>query len=160
VNGMRIVLTVDEMSSKRGSRIARLLVLIGLLAVPACSPKVQAGAQAPEVLYTEFGDATYYARGFQGDRTASGLKLDNRKAVAAHRSFPFGTVARVTNLSNGKSVNVVVVDRGPYGKNRRQGAIIDLSRAAAEHLGIIHDGKVQVRVDVMKWGDEKSAEGH
>jgi peptidoglycan lytic transglycosylase len=143
------------MSSKKLAGIGKLLVLIGVLAVSACSPTVQAGAQEPEVLHTEFGDATYYACRFQGCRTASGLKFDNHKAVCAHGSFPFGTVARVTNLSNGKSVNVVVVDRGPYGKNRREGAIIDLSRAAAERLDIIQDGKVHVRVDVIKWEEEK-----
>ena len=49
-------------------------------------------------------------------------------------------------------MNIVVVDRGPYGKNRREGAIIDLSRAAAARLDIIHDGQVPVRVDVIKWG--------
>ena len=140
------------MSSERFAAVGRFLLLIGLFTLPACSPKVQAEAEEPEVLQTEFGDATYYANSFQGGRTASGLKFDNRKAVAAHGSFPFGTVARVTNLSNGKSVNVVVVDRGPYGKNRREGAIIDLSRAAAARLDIIHDGQVPVRVDVIKWG--------
>jgi rare lipoprotein A len=105
------------------------------------------------VLDTQIGYATFYAKHFQGDRTASGLKFDNRKAVAAHPSYPFGTVARVTNLENAKSVSVAIVDRGPYGKNRREGAIVDLSRAAAERLDMIHDGQVRVRVEVLIWGD-------
>ena len=113
-----------------------------------------AAAQTP-VIQTQVGNATFYAKNFQGDKTASGLKFDNRKAVAAHRRFPFGTVVRVTNLENGKSVNVTIVDRGPYGKNRREGTIIDLSRAAATRLGILHDGQVKVRVDVLEWGDGK-----
>jgi rare lipoprotein A len=73
--------------------------------------------------------------------------------VAAHRAYPFGTVVRVTNRANGKATTVVVVDRGPYGKNRREGAIIDLSRKAAESLGMIREGQVRVRVDVLEWGD-------
>jgi rare lipoprotein A len=105
------------------------------------------------VLDTQVGDATFYAQSFQGDRTASGVKFDHRKAVAAHRTYPFGTVARVKNLENGKSVSVVIVDRGPFGKNWREGAIIDLSRTAAQKLGMIHDGQVRVRIDVLAWGD-------
>src|SRR6185295_10995730 len=100
-------------------------------------------------------DATFYSKSSQGDKTASGSKFDNNKAVAAHRRLPFGTVVRVTNLDNGKSVNVTIVDRGPYGKNRREGAIIDLSRAAARQLDMIEDGQVRVRLDVLEWGNGK-----
>ena len=126
------------MSSERFAAVGRFLLLIGLFTLPACSPKVQAEAEEPEVLQTEFGDATYYANSFQGGRTASGLKFDNRKAVAAHGSFPFGTVARVTNLSNGKSVNVVVVDRGPYGKTAAKAplsiCLVRLPRASTSFM--------------------------
>jgi rare lipoprotein A len=73
--------------------------------------------------------------------------------MAAHRTYPFGTVVRVTNLGNRRSLNVVIVDRGPYGKNRREGAIIDLSRAAAEKLGIIKRGRARVKLEVLVWGD-------
>ena len=106
----------------------------------------------PSILAEQTGDATYYARFFQGRQTASGDIFDHRKAVAAHRTYPFGTVARVTNLRNGRKVNVVIVDRGPYGKNYREGAIIDLSRAAATHLDMIRDGQVEVTVEVLEWG--------
>src|SRR5262245_37260448 len=88
-------------------------------------------------LASEVGYATYYAQKFQGLTTASGTKFDNQRAIAAHRTYPFGTVARVTNIRTGKSVNVVIVDRGPYGKNRREGTVIDLSQKAAQNLGII-----------------------
>ena len=117
-----------------------------------CNKNVTAEEQI-KILHTQLGDATYYADSFHGELTASGRKLDNRKAVAAHRSFPFGTVARVTNLENGKTVTVVIVDRGPFGKNRREGAIIDLSRAAAVKLRMVRDGQVRVRVEVLAWGD-------
>lgn len=131
-------------------------MIVTLLAVPSCGDSAVVDAPAaPEnpVLHEQAGDATYYAHSFQGDLTASGRKLDNKRAVAAHRSYPFGTVARVTNLRNGKLVNVVIVDRGPYGKNRREGAIIDLSRSAAQNLGMMRDGQVEVLVEVLAWGD-------
>jgi rare lipoprotein A len=120
------------------------------LAVTGCK-SVEADDRK-QVLDTQLGDATFYARSFQGDRTASGSRFDNRKPVAAHRKYPFGTVARVTNLENGKTVQVVVVDRGPFGKNRREGAIIDLSRAAARQLGMLRDGQIRVRLEVLQWG--------
>jgi rare lipoprotein A len=128
------------------------LMLLLLVTLPACQTNEVAAQQEQPILETQLGDATFYARSFQGDKTASGLKLDNRKAVAAHRSYPFGTVVRVTNLENGRITNVVIVDRGPYGKNRREGAIIDLSREAAKDLDAITDGQVNVRLEVLKWG--------
>jgi rare lipoprotein A len=131
------------------------IVFISLIATLSfgCIDKAEAEGPKDQVLATEIGEATYYARYFQGEETASGLKLDNRTAIAAHRSYPFGTVARVTNLENGRAVRVVIVDRGPYGKNRREGAIIDLSRSAASQLGMLRDGQVKVRIDVLLWGD-------
>jgi rare lipoprotein A len=126
-------------------------VSLGLISLVACN-NVKA-AEKDKVLETQFGDATFYAKRFHGSLTASGVKFDNRKAVAAHRSYPFGTVVRVTNLENGKAVRVVIVDRGPYGKNHREGAIIDLSRATATQLGAIRAGQVRVKVEVLAWGD-------
>jgi rare lipoprotein A len=126
---------------------------VSLLTLPACSTTVKTDPHEETILDTQIGSATYYSRSFQGDLTASGRRFDNRKAVAAHPTYPFGTVARVTNLENERSVNVVIVDRGPYGKNRREGAIIDLSRAAAKDLGFIHEGQVEVKVEVLAWGD-------
>ncbi len=69
--------------------------------------------------------------------------------TAAHREFPFGTILRVTNLSNDKSVEVVVNDRGPVDKSR----IIDLSEAAARDIGMIEAGTAMVKIQVLKWGD-------
>ncbi len=127
---------------------------LAVLALAGCN-NVNAVDQGEKVLETQVGYATYYAQSFQGKETASGLKFDNRSALAAHPSYPFGTVARVTNLENGKRVSVVIVDRGPYGRNRREGAIIDLSHAAATQLGMIQDGQVKVRLDTLIWGDGK-----
>jgi peptidoglycan lytic transglycosylase len=124
-----------------------------LLTLPACTATAETEEHTESVLDTQNGDATFYGRRFQGDTTASGSKFDNRKALAAHLTYPFGTVARVTNLRNGRAVNVVIVDRGPYGRNRRQGAIIDLSRTAAEQLGFVRDGQVRVKLEVLAWGN-------
>ncbi len=101
------------------------------------------------------GDATYLADFFHGRESASGEIFDQRKLIAAHRSLPFGSRVRVINLKNGRSVNVRIVDRGPYGKNYREGTIIDLSKAAATRLRMLRDGQVHVRVVVLSIGDGK-----
>ena len=91
------------------------------------------------------GVASYYADKFQGRPTASGERFDQRKMTAAHRTLPFGTKARVTNPADGRSVVVRINDRGPFVKGR----VIDLSRAAAEKLGIVRAGLAQVKVEVL-----------
>src|SRR5215831_11505705 len=122
------------------------------LASPSAIYAEKVPASLP-VLKTQIGDATFYASRFQGRKTASGRIFDKNKAMAAHRTFPFGTVVRVTNLRNMRSVNVVIVDRGPYGKNRREGAIIDVSPSAAEKLGILRTGQARVKLEVLVWGN-------
>jgi rare lipoprotein A len=96
------------------------------------------------------GEATFYADQFEGRRTASGIPFRQNQLVAAHRDFPFGTVLRVTNSRNDRSVNVRVVDRGPFGTEQ---TIIDLSRRAAEQLGYIEAGRTPVQVEVLQWGN-------
>jgi rare lipoprotein A len=93
------------------------------------------------------GLASYYARSLDGRRTASGIAFDNDAMMAAHPTFPFGTVVRVTNLANGRSVAVRVVDRGPARRARREGVIIDVSRAAAAQLDFLDDGRTRVRIE-------------
>lgn len=101
-----------------------------------------------KVLLTEEGMASYYSTGFNGKRTASGEIFNKNAFTAAHREFPFGTLLRVTNLGNDKSVDVTVNDRGPFKKGR----IIDLSEAAARAIGMIQSGTAEVRIQVLKWG--------
>jgi rare lipoprotein A len=96
------------------------------------------------------GEATFYADKFEGRRTASGIPFRQNQMVAAHRDFPFGTVLRVTNTRNDRSVNVRVVDRGPFGAEQ---TIIDLSRRAAQQLGYIEAGRTPVQVEVLEWGN-------
>jgi rare lipoprotein A len=100
----------------------------------------------------QVGLATFYGREFHGDKTASGERYDPDALTAAHRTWPFGTVVRVTELESGRNVVVRITDRGPFGKNRRKGAIIDLSRAAARQLRMVDDGVIRVRLNVIRWG--------
>jgi rare lipoprotein A len=91
------------------------------------------------------GLASWYGPGLYGRRTASGTVHTGAALTAAHRSLPFGTRVRVTNLNNGRAVVVVVDDRGPFVRGR----VIDLSLAAARRLGMVRDGVVPVRLDVV-----------
>jgi rare lipoprotein A len=104
------------------------------------------------ILEAREGFASYYARGFDGKPAASGARFNTSSMVAAHPTYPFGTVVRVTNLKNGRSVHVRIVDRGPTRGPRGDGVIIDLSRAAAGALGFIRDGRTRVRLEVLSWG--------
>lgn len=92
------------------------------------------------------GQATYYSDRLAGRSTASGEPYRPEKLTAAHRSWPFGTVVRVTNRRNQKSVEVRINDRGPFGRRKR---IIDLSRRAAEQLKMIKAGVVPVTVRIL-----------
>lgn len=107
---------------------------------------------SPRILQAATGQATYYADHFEGRRTASGIPFRQNQMVAAHRSFPFGTLLRVTRAGSDRSVNVRVVDRGPFGGGSER-PIIDLSRRAATELGFIDAGRAAVRVEVLEWGD-------
>lgn len=91
------------------------------------------------------GVASWYGRQFHNRKTASGKKFDKWAMMAAHRTLPFGTMVRVTNLDNGTSCIVEITDRGPYVGHR----VIDVSRAAAEELGFLSQGTAHVRLDVI-----------
>jgi rare lipoprotein A len=125
-----------------------ILVLVAafLAACGASHPKHAASAAggSPGV---QKGKAVYYSSVFNGKKTASGEIYDESKLTAAHRSLPFNTLVKVTNLKNGKSVVVKINDRGPFGKKER---IIDLSLAAARQIGMLKAGVVDVKVEVQK----------
>ena len=110
------------------------------------STGIKCGKAKAAKLYTATGEASYYADKFNGRTTASGEKFSNSKLTAAHRTLPFGTMVRVTYLKTGKSVTVRINDRGPQKKSR----IIDLSRKAADQIGMTRDGVGQVRVEQIK----------
>lgn len=105
-----------------------------------------AGAQV------QTGKASFYADSFEGSTTASGEKYKASKLTAAHKILPFGTVVRVTNLATQAQVEVTINDRGPY----KEGRVIDLSRAAAEKLGMINTGVADVKIEIVDAGDGKT----
>jgi rare lipoprotein A len=108
--------------------------------------------RTPSPSSVQIGLASYYGPGFDGGQTANGEIFDQRKLVAAHRTLPFGSVVRVTNLASGRSVVLRVIDRGPYGRNHRKGCIIDVSKGAARRLRFLREGLVYVRVQVLRFG--------
>ena len=91
------------------------------------------------------GLASYYGSYHQGLRTASGETFDMRSMTAAHRTLPFGTQVRVTNLANGRAVVVRITDRGPFVRGR----MLDVSYAAARRLGLVRCGTAQVSMEVI-----------
>lgn len=121
------------------------------------SPTVEARARTATIPDTTPGNATaegrligaggasYYADRFHGRRTASGEAFNKHALTAAHRTLPFGTRVQVTNPTNGRSVVVRINDRGPF----HGGRVIDLSRSAAERIGIVARGHGQVRLSII-----------
>ncbi len=100
--------------------------------------------------YYETGVASWYGPNFQGKTTASGETFDMNELTAAHKSLPFGTRVRVTDLASNRQVVVRINDRGPFIKGR----IIDLSKQAAEELGIVNSGTAEVGLQVIEWGND------
>ncbi len=94
------------------------------------------------------GMASWYGPGFNGKRTASGERFRQSQLTAAHKTLPFGTIVRVTNLQNARSVDVRINDRGPFVRGR----IIDLSKGAAQQLRMISTGVIPVEVRVLRLG--------
>ncbi|MBN3757643.1 septal ring lytic transglycosylase RlpA family protein [Paraburkholderia sp. Tr-20389] len=106
------------------------------------SPQSEAIAAQPQSGTIQTGNASWYARKFQGRRTASGERFDNRSLTAAHRTLPLGTYVRVTSLATARSVVVRINDRGPFVSGR----IIDLSLAAADELGLTRAPSTRVQI--------------
>ena len=126
------------------------------------SPKGEAGGETTKpaesnqprnpsgkILLTLEGVASYYADEFHGKQTSNGEIYDMNDLTAAHRTFPFGTKVRITNLENGRTVVVRVNDRGPF----HEGRIIDLSLGAAKELDLVKTGTARVRIEVLEWGN-------
>ncbi|MCU0343902.1 MAG: septal ring lytic transglycosylase RlpA family protein [Ignavibacterium sp.] len=104
--------------------------------------------KSSDVLEIETGTASFYANEFNGKKTANGEIYDMNGLTAAHPSYPFNTVVKVTNLDNGKSIEVRINDRMPNFKGR----IIDLSLAAARKIEMINAGIQEVKLEVLRWG--------
>jgi len=137
------------------TRSLSIAMLALAVCVSACARRVPTPTPSTgaRVLETREGLASFYGEAFQGRTTASGRPFDMNEMVAAHPRYAFGTLLRVTNLTNGQSVNVRVQDRGPAQRAQSAGVIIDVSRGAAEALGFVRQGRVRVRLEVLEWGD-------
>jgi len=108
--------------------------------------------QSAPALATLEGEASYYGNGLAGHATASGEPYRPQAFTAAHRKLPLGTILRVTRHDGTRSVYVRINDRGPYGSSRR---ILDLSHAAAEQLGMLRAGVLEVRAEVVEYGKKR-----
>jgi rare lipoprotein A len=139
---------------RRGRAGLALLALAALLA-PGCAPLLdrlpggRAARDGPR--HHQVGIASWYD---PGRRTVRGVRYDGGDLTAAHRTLPYGTLVRVTNLENGRSVAVVVNDRGPFVRGR----VIDVSVPAARRLGIVRRGLARVRLEVLRRGGAAAGE--
>lgn len=129
------------------------LAIAGAMLIPSCATQANAtGSSARaetewKVTSVQTGKASWYGvRCNGGTRTASGERLTNDAATAAHKTLPMGSKVRVTNLDNGKSEVVRINDRGPYTRGR----VIDVTSGVAERLGFLSRGIVSVKVEVLK----------
>lgn len=116
-----------------------------LLALPAAAQEVDDNDDAVVETEVATGMASYYSREIAGNRTANGERCDPNDLTAAHRTLPFGSKVRVTNLLNGQSVVVRINDRGPFGRGR----VIDISHAAAKEIGMHRSGTARVKLALL-----------
>lgn len=126
-------------------------ILVGLAGARAASPADQ--IHQPRHWY-EFGIASWYGQFFQGRTTASGEPYNENALTCAQRELPLGSVIKVTNLRNQRSVVVRVNDRGPVPQDR----VIDLSHAAAQRLGFSKKGLAPVKIELIRAGSERPEE--
>ena len=125
--------------------VVSALTLLLLILGSGCASHRPSSVARPQPGSEQIGTASYYAREFQGRKTASGERYDMNRLTAAHRTYPFGTTLRVTHLGNGKNVVVRINDRGPFARGR----VIDLSLAAARRLDMVRSGTAQVRIEAI-----------
>lgn len=132
---------------------ALVVILISTLMWGCSSVKPTSGSAQPATTssvdragYVETGKASFYAHEHQSKKTASGELYDLQQNTAAHRTLPFGTRVRVTNMENGKSVVVKINDRGPFVKNR----ILDLSQVAFDSIADASSGLIEVKIEVIE----------
>ena len=118
--------------------------ILGIVFLAACAIVPLSGE--------EIGYASYYAGKFQGRLTANGEIFDTKRFTAAHKTLPFNTIVRVTNIENDETTFVRINDRGPF----VEGRVIDLSRVAAASIGMVAAGIARVRVDVVSLGDNQT----
>ena len=132
----------------RTVRLGAAIAVASLVALSGCATAPRKVDHPP---VEQSGIASYYAKSLDGRRTASGERYDRQALTAAHRTLPFGSRVKVTNLDNGRSVVVRINDRGPYVEKR----VIDLSYAAARELQFIDRGTTRVSLEVLERGGDE-----
>lgn len=129
------------------------LAIAGVILLPSCTTNASIVSHSNEswpISSVQHGKASWYSiRTNGGTRTASGQRLSNTDATAAHKTLPLGSKVRVVNLANGKSEVVTINDRGPY----IQGRVIDVTIGVAERLGFVKSGVVPVKLEVLDKDD-------
>jgi len=135
---------------KRSFKTWIFFIFIFSTILSSCSLPVSREPYAPG--YIERGIASWYGEEFHGRSTSSGEIYDMHALTAAHKLMPLGTVAKVTNLENGRSVTVKINDRGPFIDDR----IIDLSYGSAGAIDMVETGLAPVEIEVLKWGERIS----
>ena len=143
-------LRVSTFGRSEPMRRPTVLILAVVILVSGCAARSRTATRVRDV---REGLASYYGPGFDGKTTASGARFDMQAMVAAHPTYPFGTIVRVTNLRNQRAVDVRVLDRGPARGPQADGVLIDLSYGAAQALGFIRQGRTRVRLEVLRWGN-------
>jgi len=138
-------------SDRHSAYLARALAMTTIV-VAGCA-RHRPPAPAPEPV--QVGTASWYGAELQGRRTASGERFDQHAFTAASRTFPIGTRVRVTNLGNGRSAVVRINDSGPFARGR----VIDVSRAAAQALGMVGRGTARVRIETLGEGTPRTTTG-
>jgi rare lipoprotein A len=148
-------IAIDKRTRSRRYALLASATLIAVLGVSNSSSSqaeqpVKPQTPQPQHHWYQIGRASWYGRLFQGHQTASGENFDMNGLTCAHRSLPLGSLVRVTNLNNHKSVVVRVNDRGPLPDNR----VIDLSYAAAQFIGFGGRGTAPVRIELINTSSE------
>jgi rare lipoprotein A len=126
------------------------LAIAGVILMPSCTASTAASkpetAENWQIASTQHGKASWYSvRTNRGTRTASGERLQNHEATAAHKTLPMGSKVRVVNLRNGKSEVVTITDRGPFVRGR----VIDVTLGVAQRLGFASSGVAPVKLEVL-----------
>lgn len=140
--------------SKRGSTLC--FVTLAALFCASCARNKPAPRLPPPPLgWSENGIASWYGHPYHGRKAANGETYDMDKLTAAHRTLPFGALVEVENRDNGRKTTVRITDRGPF----VDGRVIDLSRAAAQAIGMIGPGTARVRLTLIGYGPAREVEG-
>ncbi|MBL0913951.1 MAG: septal ring lytic transglycosylase RlpA family protein [Sphingopyxis sp.] len=130
-------------------RVFSALLIPMLLTVSAAAQDMdvsdEAAIEAPDFTEIDGGMASYYGDELAGNRTANGERFDPDQMTGAHRTLPFGSMVRVTNVSNGDSVVIRINDRGPFSRGR----VIDISHAAAREIGMHRSGTARVKLALL-----------